>query len=370
MLYYTEDAYALDGLIHIMDSTLFYTDKPLFGLDIGFRTVKVMQVETSGDKHEVTGYGVAEFDEAAVQNGVIVDFDHIAKAIHGLFSAGLVGEISTRRVAMGVPAARTFSRILSLPLLAQKDIKEAVKLEAEQYIPVPIDDLYIDFTIITKNEKTMDVLAVAVPKKLIDSYSTLCRILNLEPVIMETTTGATNRLFRYTDQHDIPTVLIDFGSVATDISIYDKHLAVTGTVAGGGDTLTELISKALNVSRQEAQVIKVRYGLGASKKQPEIIAAATPLLEKTIKEVRRMIRYYEERSEKHGKIEQIVTFGGGANVPGLSEYLIDNLRVPVRACDPWSNLIFKHIKPPAPVEQSMYLTAASLALIKPKEVAA
>lgn len=352
-----------------MNSTLFYTDKPLFGLDIGFRTVKVMQLEKAGSKHEVSGYGVAAFDEEAVQNGVIVNFDHIAKSIFELFSAGLVGEISTRRVAISVPAARTFSRILSLPLLAQKDIREAVKLEAEQYIPVPIDDLYIDFTVINTGEKTMDVLAVAVPKKIIDSYVQLCKILNLEPVVMETTTGATNRIFRYIDQHNIPTVLIDFGSVATDISIYDQHLAVTGTVAGGGDTLTELIAKELDVSKQEAQTIKVRYGFNASKKQSEIIQAAMPLLEKTTKEVKRMIRYYEERSDKHSKIEQIVTFGGGANVPGLSEYLIDSLRVPVRACDPWDNIMFKHIQPPAPVEQSMYLTAASLALIKPGEAA-
>ena len=352
-----------------MDDILFYTDKPLFGLDIGFRTVKVMQVERVGTTHEVNGYGVASFDESAVQNGVIVDFEHIAKSVHQLFSSGIVGEISTRRVAMSVPAARTFSRILSLPLLAQKDIQEAVKLEAEQYIPVPIDDLYIDFTIINKDAKNMNVLAVAIPKKIIDSYVNLCRILNLEPVVIETTTGATNRLFRFTDRHSIPTVLIDFGSVATDISIYDQHLAVTGTVADGGDNLTELISEKLQVSAQEAQTIKVRYGLSASKKQSEIVAAATPLLEKTIKELKRMIRYYEERSAKHGTIEQIVTFGGGANVPGLSEYLIDNLRVPVRACDPWGNLSFKHLQPPDPVERSMYLTAASLALITPKEAA-
>ncbi len=351
-----------------MDTTLFYTDKPLFGLDIGFRTVKVMQLEKAGSRHLVSGYGAVEFDESAVQNGVITDFDKIARQIHKLFSGGLLGEISTRRVAVSVPAARTYSRILSLPLLAEKDISEAVRLEAEQYIPVPIDDLYIDFMVINKSQKAMDVLAVAVPKKIIDSYSQLCKILGFEPAVMETTTGASNRLFGYTDQHKIPTVLIDFGSVATDISVYDKFLAVTGTVANGGDHITMAISKQLGVTMSEAQIIKVKYGLSASKKQTEIVAAVKPLLENTIKEIKRMIRYYEERSDKHGKIEQIVTFGGGANVPGLSEYLIDNLRVPVRACDPWDNIVFKHVRPPVAIEQSMYITAASLALIKPQEI--
>lgn len=351
-----------------MDKTLFYQDKPLFGLDIGFRTVKVMQAEHTGDKHTVSGYGITAFDQNAVQNGVIVDFDSVASSVHKLFSSGLTGEISTKRVAVSVPASKTFSRILSLPLLAQKDIAEAVRLEAEQYIPVPIDDLYIDFMIINTGVKTMDVLAVAVPKKIIDSYVKLCNVLGLEPVVMETTTSATNRLFRYTDQHDVPTVLIDFGAVATDISIYDKYLAVTGTVSGGGDDITDLISGSLAVKPQEAEIIKIKYGLAMSKKQAEIVSAVEPLLEKTIKEVRRMIRYYEERSsDKRSKIEQIVTFGGAANMPGLSEFLIDRLRVPVRACDPWSNIVFKHLQPPNPIEQSLYITAASLAIIQPKE---
>jgi type IV pilus assembly protein PilM len=350
-----------------MDKTLFYQDKSLFGLDIGFRTVKVMQLQKADNAYGVSGYGITEFDPAAIVNGVIVDFDAIAGSIHDLFVSGVTGEISTRRVAVSVPASRTYSRILSLPLLPNKDIAEAVRLEAEQYIPVAIDDLYIDFTVINKGAKNMDILAVAVPKKIIDSYLELCRVLNLEPVVMETTTGATNRLFRYIDTHNIPTVLIDFGSVATDISIYDKFLAITGTIATGGDNITAAIVQNLGVTPSEALTIKVKYGLNASKKQAEIVSAVEPLLGKTIKEVRRMIRYYEERSDTQSRIEQIMTFGGGSNVPGLSAYLIDHLRVPVRACEPWDYIQFKHIKPPDPVQQSLYVTAASLALIKPGE---
>lgn len=351
-----------------MDKTLFYQDKPLFGLDIGFRTVKVMQLDKSGSHFEVKGYGAIGFDESTVRDGAVVDFEQLAQSIYQLFAKNIIGEITTRRVAVSVPASRTFSRILTLPILARKDIKEAVRLEAEQYIPVPIDDLYIDYTIINKGVKNMDVLAVAVPKRIINSYTQLCRVLGLEPAVMETTTGATNRLFRYTDHHDIPTVLIDYGAVATDISIYNQHLAVTGTVAIGGDDLTKAIAKALSVTFSEAETIKTRYGLGASKKQSEIVAATKPLLEKIIKEVRRMIRYYEERSEKHTKIEQVVAFGGGAHVPGLSEFLTDSLRLPVRACDPWNPIVFKHIEPPGSAAQSMYITAASLALIQPNEV--
>lgn len=351
-----------------MSSTHFYKDKPLFGLDIGFNSVKIMQLSNKGNKHTVTGYGVANFDHKAVNNGVIVDHQHVAKAILELFKGGLVGEITTRRVAFSVPAARTFSRILTLPKLAQKDMKDAVRLEAEQYIPVPLDDLYMDYITTRETDKNTDVLAVAVPKKVVDSYLDLTRMLDLEVVVMETTTGATGRLFEHTDSHNIPTVLIDFGSVSADITIFDQAIMVTGTVPGGGDDITNLLAKQLKVNHNEAHLIKTKYGLGVSKKQKEIMQCLSPVLQQLVKEIKRMIRYYEERSEGHHKIEQVVTFGGGANVPGLSEYLIDNLRLPVRACDPWNHIQFKHLQPPNNVEQSMYITAAGLALISPKEI--
>lgn len=349
-------------------TTTFYKDKPLFGLDIGFNSVKVMQLEKHGDIHQVTGYGVATFEEKAMDRGMIIDHESIAKVVKELFEKNLVGEITTRRVAFSVPAARTFSRILHLPKLAKNDLSQAVQLEAEQYIPIPITDLYLDFTIIKQDEKNMDILAVAVPKKIVDSYLQLSRLLGLDAVVMETSTGSIDRLFRQTDQHKVPSVLIDFGSVSADITVYDKIMVVTGTVPGGGDDITQLIADKLNVTKKEAHLIKIKYGLGASKKQSEIVEALTPLLKQTIKEIKRMIRYYEERSQKHAKIEQVVTFGGGANVPGLSEYLIDALRIPVRACDPWNHIQFKHHQEPNAAERSMYITAASLALIEPREI--
>lgn len=81
-----------------------------------------------------------------------------------------------------------------------------------------------------------------------------------------------------------------------------------------------------------------------------------------------MIRYYEERSNTKSKIGQVVTMGGGANMPGLSEHLTNLLRLPVRMCDPWQNLDFAGLQPPNNTEKSMYVTVAGLALAKPKEI--
>ncbi|MDB5163509.1 MAG: Pilus assembly protein PilM [Candidatus Saccharibacteria bacterium] len=351
-----------------MNSALFYKDKPLFGLDIGFNTIKVMQLNRHTNQYVVSGYGVGSFDAKAIENGVVVDYESMAKSANELFDHKIIGEINTRRVAVSVPAARTFNRPMTLPVQAAKDLDEAVRLEAEQYIPVPLDDLYIDYVINNRSEKEIGLLAVASPRKMIDSYLTLMNVLGLEPVTMETTIGATGRLFLQTDQSDTPTVLIDFGSISADITIYDKGLIVTGTVPCGGDNFTDAISTFLGVTKDEAHIIKTKYGLGPSKKQADIKAALAPQLEQLVKEIRRMIRYYEDRSGKNGTINQIVTMGGGANMPGLSEYMTNTLRLPVRTCDPWERLTFGRLQPPSSVEQSMYVTVAGLALIDSKEI--
>lgn len=194
------------------------------------------------------------------------------------------------------------------------------------------------------------------------------KLLGLEPIAIETTINSSGRLFLHAEQSDEPTILIDFGSVSSDITIFDGTLVVTGTVSGGGDNFSELISKKLNVSLEEAHIIKTKYGLGVSKKQKEITEALKPILEQLIKEIKRMIRYYEERKTVERKIGQVVTLGGGANMPGLSEHMTNLLRLPVRMCDPWQSLHFGNLQPPNSVEKSMYVTVAGLALLRPEEI--
>jgi type IV pilus assembly protein PilM len=351
------------------NNTKFYYDKPVFGIDIGFNSIKVMQTRSAGKKHKVLGYGVTSFAKSAMEEGLITDPEAIASAIHELFEKNLVGTISSKRVAVAIPASKTFNRTIRFPKMdKKKELDEAVRYEAEQYIPVAFDDLYMDYSIVSRTDKETEVLATAVPKRIVDSYMTTMQLLGLEPIAMETTINASGRLFLQAEQSDDPTILIDFGSVSADITIFDKTLVVTGTVAGGGDNFSNLIAKKLNVSHDEAHIIKTKYGLGVSKKQAEITEALQPILDQLIKEIKRMIRYYEERKNVEGRIGQVVTLGGGANMPGLSEHMTNLLRLPVRMCDPWQHLDFGGLQPPNNVEKSMYVTVAGLALINPQEI--
>ncbi len=348
---------------------LLYKNKPVFGLDIGFSSMKVMQIERGHKKQTVTGYGVTNFDPSNIVDGVIKDPEAIAKVAYDMFNKNLIGDISTHRVALAIPAARTFNRTVKLPRLGgRKELDEAVRLEAEQYIPLPVDELYIDYEIISQTAESVELLAVAAPRKIIDSYLMLTKLLGLEVIAIETSIGAGSRLFVQAEESSLPTILIDFGSVSSDITIYDQTLVVTGTVPGGGDSFTSLIADKLKVTGPEARVIKSKYGLGVSKKQKEITECLTPLLDQHVKEIKRMIRYYEERTGAERKIGQVVTLGGGANMPGLSEYLTGHLRLPVRMCNPWQKLEFGDLQTPNAAEKAMYVTVAGLALIEPNEV--
>ena len=353
----------------------FFHDKPLFGLDIGHGTLKVMQISRQPSKApgknsqpQLIGYGFTTFDKGAQENGVVVQPEIIAKAASDLFKNGLVGDITTRRVALAIPAYRTFTRSLNLPGLRTGELDEAVQLEAEQYISLPLEELYLDYEVVKRTADALELFVVAVPRKIVDSYLELTQILGLETVLIEPTLSSSGRLFMVDSQSDVASIILDFGSESSDISIFDKHILVTGTVQGGGESFTESIRTKLGVSAQEAGLIKTRYGLGVSKKQAAIRQALEPILEQIIKEIRRMIRYYEERYGAERPLGQIIVLGGGANMPGLSDYLTAALRLAVRHSDPWQYLEYKNLKLPTAADKPMYATAAGLSLVNPREV--
>lgn len=353
----------------------FFHDKPLFGLDIGHGSLKVMQIsessaKISGSSHrpQVVGYGFASFDKSALENGVVVKPEVVAKATLELFNSKLIGNITTKRVAIAIPAYRTFTRSLQLPKLKPDEMRAAVELEAEQYISLPLEELYLDYEVVKESGDTTDLFVIAVPRTIVDSYLNLAQILGLETVLIEPTLSSSGRLFTLDERSDTASFVIDFGSLSSDLSIFDKHVIVTGTVQGGGVNFTQSIRDALGVSETEAGVIKTRYGLGASKKQKEIQKALDPTLQLIVKEIRRMLRYYEERYGHDRPVTQIITLGGGANMPGLSEYLTNALRLAVRHTDPWQYIDYKGLQPPSDADRPMFSTSAGLSLADAKEV--
>ena len=353
-----------------MGST-FYIDKPVFGFDVGHNSLKVLQIEAALSKKKldrVVGYGAIEFKAGAIKNGVIIDPEEVARQAYKLITSGLVGHITTKRVACALPAAFTYSRVVSLPAMDKKDIADAVRLEAEQSIPVPIDQLYLDYEIIrSAADGQSEILMVAAPKTMVDSYMQLFGLLDLEVALLETTINSVTRITTHSDRTGVPTLIIDFGSISSDLAVFDQTIRVTGTADWGGETLTQEIARTFKVNDRQAYTIKTRYGLNVGKKQSEIQSALNPVLERLKSEIKRMTRFYAERTSNKAAIQQIIILGGGANLPGMSTYLTDKLRVPTRLLNPWQNLNFGGLQPPHKLETTLYTTAAGLSLINKKD---
>src|SRR6478736_3043303 len=150
----------------------FFRSKPLFGLDIGKSSLKVAQLESIEQKKQpadgkqpehilkLTGYGTANFDPSAISDGVIMQPEVIAKAAKELFEKHLIGDVTTDRVALSIPSYRTFTRSIELPVLQARERAEAVRLEAEQYIPMPLEEMYLDYHVISETADATQVLVV------------------------------------------------------------------------------------------------------------------------------------------------------------------------------------------------------------------
>lgn len=355
------------GSIH--KTPLFFRSKPLFGLDIGKGSLKAVQLSLDDPAQpKLVGYGNTSFDEAAIDDGVIIKPELIAEAAQSLFGRGLTGNITSMRAALTIPAYRTFTRSMKLPPLKQHELAEAVRLEAEQYIPLSLEDLYLDYTVLTRAQDGIEILAIAVPKAIVDSYMDLAAVMGVEAVLIESTMSAVGRLLSRDKQSDVASVVIDFGTLSADISIYDHGIATTGTVDGGGELFTNAIEKGLKVSNAEASIIKTKYGLGRSRRQSEIQAALEPILQTIVSEIKRLIRYHAEHYGPERPIQQVVTLGGGANVPGLNDYLTSSLRLAVRSLDPWQSIAVGTIEPPALNDRPMFASVIGLGLAPPAEV--
>lgn len=350
---------------------LFYKDKPVFGFDIGRSSIKVMQIDQSGKRAKVNAYGTTTFDPSAIRpDGVIQDPETIIKAAHNLLTKNLVGSLTTRHVAASLPNANSFSRVLTLPKMSNSDLRAAIESEVQQSIPLSPDELYFDYSIARKLEDDMqEVQLVATPSAIVDSYLGVFEALGLEIALVESNISAMTRVVVHAEVHDVNTLIVDIGSTACDISIYDgSAIRATGTVDCSSERLTQNIADSLGISLQQAHSIKTRYGLEKSKKQDQIIKAAEKELNKLVNEIRKVMRYFTERSNSTGPIGQIIILGGGANLPGLSSYITSRTRVATRLCAPWNNIDFGHLQPPHELETTLYTTAGGLGLITPKEL--
>jgi type IV pilus assembly protein PilM len=345
---------------------LVYKDQPIFGFDLGTRTVKMLQLKPGKKQMEVLGYGYSTFPEEAIVEGIIVDPQEIVAALKPLMKDMTYGKITATRAAASLPVAKVFTRMLELPPMNPADLGQAVRLEAEQYIPVPLADLYIDYETIEAGTEKQEVLMVAAPRAIVDSYIKLFDLMNLEVALIESSLAAATRAIVASTPMNKPTLVADIGSTSIDLTVHDKVIRLTDTIPLGGDTLTQQLVKDLGVGREQASEIKYKFGIGPSGLQPKVVASLGAPLKKMCDEMRRVIKFYQDRGAQKRKIEAIIVGGGSASMPGFLEYMAAQINIPVTVADPWVGLDIKKVKAVSKFDAPMYTTAIGLARLEGK----
>lgn len=346
-------------------SKLFYKDKPIIGLDISNTGLKVMSADPK--RWLVHGYGSIDLEPLKIKDAMEnPNSIYLTDSIKLLLSEKVIGDVSSKQVVIALPTARSYTRTFTLPTSTEKSLHDAVILEADQYIPIPSDNLYIDYQIIERTKKEMTVLMSAVPKVIIDNIVRGVEAAGLQPILIEPSICSVGRVLTATERGDLPTVVVDIGPATTDIAILDRGtIRVTGGLAIGGNTFTLDIAKKLNVELENAHQLKVLNGLNAGPRQQKLTAALEPSLERILGEVKKVMRYYNERINSGRKLEQLLVVGSGSNLPGIGEYFTNALVMPARVASPWQQLDFAKLQEPPKQFRPRYITVAGLASISP-----
>lgn len=339
----------------------------MIGLDISQTGVKVMAVDPK--KWLVLGYGSIDLDPAKVQKSLEDSEDtYLSQNIQILLTEKLIGTLPSNHTVLGVPTNRTFSRTFTVPTASESTLKDAVEIEVDQYIPIPMSSLYVDYQIIERSKEQLTVIMAAVPKKLVDRCMEAMTLAKLRPIMIEPGINSVARVLEATEEGHLTTLIVDIGPASTDIAVLENGaIRVSGGLGVGGNTFTLDIAKKLDTDLENAHQLKVLNGLSAGPRQAKLVSALQPSLQRILAEVRKVMRYYNERLTEEQKLEQVLVVGGGSNVPGIGDYFTNELVMPARVASPWQKLDFGNLPQPTRQLRSRYMTVAGLACINPRE---
>lgn len=372
----------------------FLTLKPeAFGLDISDLSLKIIKLKKKRGVLSLASFGETEIKPGIIRAGEIKDEKKLAEIIKEAIKKVKGEKLKTKYVVASLPEEKAFLQVITLPKMSEEDLKSAVIYEAENYIPLPIDQVYLDSQIVPPvydHLDHFDVLIAALPKKTVDPYLSCLKSAGLKPKALEIESLAIGRALIKNELTTSPVLLIDIGATRTSFIIFSGHaLRFTSSIPVSSGNFTEIISKALGIDLAEAEKLKIKYGLEEKiqikikgekiekeREKGKIFEALVPALVDLVQQIKRCLIYYQTHaSHEHlppdGKgVSKILLCGGGANLKGLTDFLSLQLKIPTELGNPWINILPESQKEvrELPFEESLkYTTALGLALRGIKE---
>jgi type IV pilus assembly protein PilM len=347
----------------ILDNLLKKKQTSALGIDIGSSSIKVVQLKKDGEKAVLETYGelsLGPYGGVSVGQSTNLPTEKIIEAMSDLLKEKEVA-ITTYVSGLAIPLKASLLSIIEIPTLSESELNSLIPLEARKYIPVPISDVTIDWSIIPKLQndegdegvdrlkpKTMDVLLVAIHNNIINQYKEIVAKTGLDAKFFEIEVFSSMRSIL--NNSDNPVLILDIGASSTKLYIIERSVVVQShTINTGSQEITANIARNLNISREEAEVIKRSVGAGQTANGVNLLDSVTLVTDIILSEANRFLFSYQKKNNKD--IKSVLLVGGGSAMKGFREIAGKNFKVEVVSGNP-----FEKIQVPAFLEDILRQT--------------
>lgn len=304
-----------------------FGSKSKLGIDIGTSSIKVVELSQEGGRWKLENYGTYELRsqggsaDSAKTVMDLPDNDIVAALQNILKTSGM----KSRDAVAAISSFSTFATVIEMPYVSEEDLAKTIPFEARKYIPVPLDQVVLDWSIIgpvpvvqaNQAGVTVEVFLAAVPKDETARYQRIMKAAGINLLALELENSSLVRALLGNDLS--PTAILNVGGRSTSIVVVSKGYERLGhNYEIGGYEVTKAVANALNITPDQAEGLKRTYGL-INSPENRARAAIMPLVDMMVFEANQTIESFEH--SKNQRIGRVVLIGGMANMPGLAQYI-------------------------------------------------
>jgi type IV pilus assembly protein PilM len=322
--------------------SLFQHKTPkVVGLDISSSAVKLLELGKSGNRYRVEAYAVEPLPANSVVEKNISDVEAVAEAIRRAVKRS---GTRTKNAAVAVSGSAVITKIISMPAsLSDAEMSGQIELEADQYIPYPLEEVNLDFQILGKSEgdaERVDVLLAASRSENVDSRVDAVTMAGMNARIVDVEAYAMENAFKLISEQmpdsgqDKTIAIVDIGATMTTLNVlHNGAIIYTREQVFGGKQLTEEIQRRYGLSYEEAGMAKRQGGL-PDNYVPEVLE---PFKESMAQQVSRSLQFFFSSSQ-YSNVDHILLAGGSASIPGVDELIESKLGTTTTVANPFSNM--------------------------------
>lgn len=339
-----------------------HTNNFPIGIDIAPSSVKIVQLFHSKGKPIIKAYSQMTLPKGVMVEDSIMDSQTLSFVIKQAIDKPKFGNFSGVRVVASLPEAKSFVRVIHLPHMADSEVDHAIPFEAESYIPIPIEQVYLDWEKLDEVNNRMAILLIATPKENADKFLSAFDKMRFTPQALEVESQSVGRAL--VELGSTPSFLVaDINDHKTNLVMVDNgKLLFTSSIPFGGNQFSDALSKQLGVPIEKAENIKIKTGLANTPEYPNIKLAMLPVIKNLASEIKNVLAFQNEHFQI--KIEKVILSGGGSRLKNIQENLqfeFDGTGIQVELANPLVNIDASASKM-SQDEALDYTTAIGLAL--------